>query len=61
MIPEFSPGVPPEITPAVLDLSQYPDALVTTYTQIGLLVLAVGLACLIGGFFIGRKMAVQAY
>lgn len=55
MIPTFSEVVP-QVTPTVLDLAQYPGALVTTYTQIGIIVLAVGLVCLIGGFCIGRKM-----
>ena len=57
MIPEFNPEIVPQATPAVLDLTPYPDALVTTYTTVGQLVLVVGLVCLIGGFLIGRKMA----
>lgn len=61
MIPQFNPGIVPQATPAVLDLTQYPDALVTTYATVGQLVLVVGLVCLIGGFLIGRKMGTQAH
>lgn len=58
MISEFPPGIM-QATPAVLDLTKYPDALVTTYATVGQLVFIVGIICLIGGYLIGRKMGTQ--
>ena len=50
-----------QATPAVLDLTKYPDALVTMYATVGQLVFIVGIICLIGGYLIGRKMGTQAH
>lgn len=56
MIPEYDPGIIPQATPVVLDLTQYPDVLVTSYATVGQLVLLVGIICLVGGYFLGRDM-----
>lgn len=50
------PGVIIEGNPHIIDLSLYPGAIVTTYTQIGYVALFIGILCLIGGYIIGRKM-----
>lgn len=57
MIPPYDPGILPQATatPAVIDLTQHPGAVITTYGDIGFIVLLVGAACLLGGWYLGLK------
>ncbi len=54
MIPEYDPGFVPQATQAVIDLTAHPDAVITTYGDIGQLVLLVAAVCMVVGYFIGR-------
>ena len=55
MIPTYDPAMIPT-PPAIqtVDLSAYPGAIVTTYGDISFLVLLVGAACLVAGWYIGQ-------